>query len=128
MILRVDADSAVPVYEQLRTQLLTMIATGVLAPGTQLPTIRQLAADLGLAKGTVSKAYEWLLRDRAIESRGRLGTIVSGPAPTGSRGADVVGRLNEAAEHLAVVTLQAGKTDAEAHRILDDVFARYRAG
>jgi DNA-binding transcriptional regulator YhcF (GntR family) len=55
MILRVDPSSAVPAYEQIRAQMRLMIASGTLAEGTQLPTIRQLASDLGLAKGTVSR-------------------------------------------------------------------------
>ena len=49
MILSVDLDSPVPPYEQIRAQLTMMAASGVLPPGSRLPTIRQLAADLALA-------------------------------------------------------------------------------
>ena len=77
MILRVDASSPVPVYEQLRAQISTMVASGTLAAGTQLPTIRQLATDLGLAKGTVNKAYDELLRAGVVTSDGRRGTRVA---------------------------------------------------
>jgi len=48
MILRVDPSSALPPYDQIRGQLATMIATGVLPAGQRLPTIRQLATDLAL--------------------------------------------------------------------------------
>ena len=76
MILRVDTASAVPPYEQIRTQIATMIATGVLPVGQRLPTIRQLAADLGLAGGTVARAYRELEQAGLIRSRGRHGTFV----------------------------------------------------
>jgi DNA-binding transcriptional regulator YhcF (GntR family) len=90
-----------------------MISAGTLTPGTQLPTIRQLASDLGLAKGTVSKAYEALFHDGAIESRGRHGTIVaSRPRTLGS--AEITARLAEAAEQLALTARQLGATSAEA--------------
>ena len=57
MILSVDPDRALPVYEQVREQIKRMVAAGTLQAGTRLPTIRQLAADLGLAKGTIERAY-----------------------------------------------------------------------
>ena len=115
MMLRVDSADPTPVYEQVRGQLLMMISAGTLTPGTQLPTIRQLASDLGLAKGTVSKAYEALFHDGAIESRGRHGTIVATrPRTLGS--AARTARLTEAAEHLALTARQLGATPEEATR------------
>ena len=60
MILRVEPDSPVPAYEQLRAQLATMISTGVLPPGTRLPSIRQLVTDLGLAANAIGRAYHEL--------------------------------------------------------------------
>ena len=57
LIVEVDAQSPVPPYEQLRAQIATLAASGVLRGGDRLPTIRQLAGDLGLAAGTVARAY-----------------------------------------------------------------------
>lgn len=76
MILRVDQDSAVPPYEQIRGQVATMVQTGVLVDGSRLPAIRQLAKDLGLATGTVARAYRELEADGVVETRGRHGTAV----------------------------------------------------
>ncbi len=76
MLLLVDPSLPLPVYEQLREQISRMVASGVLEPGHRLPTIRQLAADLGLAKGTVAKAYEILESDAVIATRGRKGSFV----------------------------------------------------
>ena len=79
MILHVDPNAAMPVYEQIRSQIERMVASGALTTGVQLPTIRQLAADLGLAKGTVERAFQLLESEDIIETRGRAGTFVSAP-------------------------------------------------
>lgn len=81
MILEVDPQNPTPVYEQIRGQVRRMIAAGTLTTGDRLPTIRQLAADLGLAKGTVAKAYETLLHDGVVEAAGRNGTVVTSSQP-----------------------------------------------
>jgi GntR family transcriptional regulator len=53
--LTVDLDSPVPVYEQIRSQITEMVELGTLSAGAPLPTVRQLAADLGIAPGTVAR-------------------------------------------------------------------------
>lgn len=80
MILSVDPDSPVPPYEQIRSQIASMIATGVLSDGVRLPPIRQLADDLGLAGGTVARAYRELEDQELINTRGRHGSFVNGGA------------------------------------------------
>ena len=82
----IELRSAVPPYEQIRSQLSSLIAVGSLPPGTRLPTVRSLAADLGIAAGTVARAYKELEAAGLIESRRRNGTIVLGPA-SATRGA-----------------------------------------
>jgi DNA-binding transcriptional regulator YhcF (GntR family) len=62
-----------------------MVASGALAHGTRLPTIRQLAGDLGLAVNTVGRAYRELEGEGLIETRGRHGTVVTGAPATGQR-------------------------------------------
>jgi DNA-binding transcriptional regulator YhcF (GntR family) len=73
-----DPSSSDPPYEQLRAQVATRAATGDLPAGTRLPTVRALAADLGLAVNTVAKAYRALETDGVITTAGRRGTFVSG--------------------------------------------------
>ena len=77
MILTVDPGSAVPPYEQIRAQIEAMVATGTLASGDRLPSIRQLAHDLGLAGGTVARAYSELELAGLVVSRRRTGTVVA---------------------------------------------------
>jgi DNA-binding transcriptional regulator YhcF (GntR family) len=76
--LRTDSTSALPPFEQVRRQLAQAISSGRLKPQDQLPTVRKLAADLGIAANTVARAYRELELVGIIETRGRNGTIVAG--------------------------------------------------
>jgi DNA-binding transcriptional regulator YhcF (GntR family) len=66
-----------PPYEQVRQQIADLIEAGVLPPGTRLPPVRQLAGDLGLAAGTVARAYSTLESAGLVETRRGGGTIVA---------------------------------------------------
>lgn len=74
--LAIDADSSVAPFEQVRTQIAAGVATGQLNAGTKLPTVRQLASDLGLATNTVARAYRELEADGVISTHGRGGTFI----------------------------------------------------
>jgi DNA-binding transcriptional regulator YhcF (GntR family) len=106
MIVRVDPASAVPWYEQLRTQIAEMIASGVVAEGTRLPTIRQLARDLDMADGTVARAYRELERDGWIETRRRHGSFAL--RPRSAKPAAVERAVAEAASTFALRVAQVG--------------------
>jgi DNA-binding transcriptional regulator YhcF (GntR family) len=77
IMVAVDPGSNVPPFEQLRVQILHQVTSGELAPETRLPTVRQLAGDLGVAANTVARTYRELERAGIIETRGRHGTFVS---------------------------------------------------
>jgi len=84
----VDTSSPIPPYEQLRAGIAGLIAVGALAPGAPLPSVRQLATDLGLAPGTVQRAYSELQAAGRIRSRSRRGAVVAEdrpPAEVGER-------------------------------------------
>jgi GntR family transcriptional regulator len=121
LILAVDLGSPVPPYEQMRAQITTMAASGVLAPGDRLPPVRQLAADLGLAAGTVARAYRELETAGVIEAHGRHGThIASPPALTPQERTD---QLRQAAISYAHLAGQLGAGREEALRVLRQVMA-----
>lgn len=76
----VDSDSPVPVFEQLRRQVAALVLSGELTSGDRLPPIRQLAADLGIAAGTVARAYAELESAGVVSTgRGRGTRIAPGP-------------------------------------------------
>jgi DNA-binding transcriptional regulator YhcF (GntR family) len=65
----------------VRSQLADAISAGSLAPGARLPTVRALAADLGLAVNTVARAYKELEQGGFVVTRGRRGTFVATREP-----------------------------------------------
>ena len=76
-MISIDSTSATPASEQLRLQFSGLIRSGALEAGSRLPTIRQLAADLGLAPGTVARVYSGLEEEGYVETRRALGTRVA---------------------------------------------------
>ncbi len=71
--LEIDLTSDVPIYRQIRNQIVRGAATGALAPGEQMPTVRQLAADLGVNPMTVNKAYTQLKAEGLLIMNRRRG-------------------------------------------------------
>lgn len=66
-----------PPFEQLRAAVSERVQDGRLRPGDKMPTVRALAADLGLAPNTVAKAYRELEADGLLSTRGRAGTFIA---------------------------------------------------
>lgn len=85
--LQVDLTSPVPVYEQIRSQVSALVAVGGLRPGDRLPASRDLARDLGIAVGTVQRAYRELEAGGVVTSRRRVGTVIAEPAAGADPGA-----------------------------------------
>jgi GntR family transcriptional regulator len=76
MKIDVDLTDHVPIYIQLMNQVKHMIATGELQPGDQLPTVRQLAADLRINFNTVARAYRLLDEESIISTQHGRGTFI----------------------------------------------------
>lgn len=119
MIVRLDPASPTSPSEQLVAQIAASIEAGELSAGDRLPTIRALAADLGLAPGTVAKAYSELERAGWLHGQGRRGTVVAQRAPSPHEQ-----RVDVAAASLADAVLASRLGIAEAHRALDLALAR----
>jgi len=81
MNIRIDQSSGAPIYLQLTQAILARIEAGDLKPGDKLPTVRQLAAETGLAPGTIRHAYDALTRDGAIDMQQGKGTFVRAAEP-----------------------------------------------
>ena len=77
-IFTVDPRSGVPIYLQIVEQVKRSVALGVLAPGEQLPTVKQLAADLIVNANTIARAYRELERDQVIETMPGRGSFIAG--------------------------------------------------
>ena len=98
-----------------------MIRSGVLAEGTRLPPIRQLAKDLGLASGTVARAYREIELEGLLIPKGRHGTFV-GPIPRRQRRSEVDRLLASAATAFATQARQLGVDASEALETAREAF------
>ena len=76
MLLQLDFSSDLPIYLQIRNQIVLGIASGALVPGERLPTIRTLADEAGVNMMTVSKAYQLLKQEGYIRTDRRSGAVV----------------------------------------------------
>ena len=82
MVIKIDTLSTVPIYMQLRNQIILGIASKKLENGEALPSARRLSADLGINLHTVNKAYAQLIDEGYIAVDRRKGTFVSQPVKT----------------------------------------------
>lgn len=76
MVIAINEYSDVPIYMQIRNQIVLGISDGRLAPGEQLPTVRGLAEEIGINSMTVNKAYQMLKQEGYIYTDRRNGAKV----------------------------------------------------
>lgn len=77
ILLNIDARSSKPIYEQIVEQVKENIMKGILQPGDRLPSVREMSTLLTINPNTVSKAYQELEREKAIETIRGKGTFVT---------------------------------------------------
>lgn len=116
MIITISRDSGESPSEQVYGQLRGLITTGHLLAGDRLPSVRQLASDLGIAPGTVAKAYRILEEDDLVASRIGSGTRVSDNARP------VTGAVADAAIALSAAAKAEGLTLTDAQRVLGAIW------
>lgn len=76
MFIKIEFDSDIPIYEQLRRQIIIGIARGDLKSGEDLPSVRQLSGDLGINMHTVNKTYNILKEEGYLTIDRRKGTVI----------------------------------------------------
>lgn len=119
MDITILASSPEPVYEQIVRQVQDAVASGGLAPGAPLPTVRQLAGDLQLNRNTVARAYKQLEDRGVILTAGRKGTFVREQA---SREVERIktSRAERSVQHLVTALLRDGLSRAEIAALFND--------
>ncbi|GAA1212961.1 GntR family transcriptional regulator [Rhodoglobus aureus] len=108
---------SVPAADQIRDQIRGLIAAGNLAAGERIPSVRQLAKDLGVAPGTVAKAY------KTLESEGHLRTHTGGGTRVSATASATPQAVAEASRILADTSIRAEIDLEETIRVLRAIWA-----
>jgi GntR family transcriptional regulator len=116
---QIDPHSGIPVYRQMMDQVKYYIASGTLRPGSQLPSIRELAETLAVNPTTVVKAYTELEHEKVIEMRHGKGAFVADGA-LGMTARDREKALRRLARQLAVESAQMGAPINQVLRVVGE--------
>lgn len=123
MFIRVESSSGVPITRQIIDQIRSHCASGTLACGDRLPSVRQLARELTVNQNTVLRVYERLTAEGLLERRHGDGTYVAQSLPRG-RAREQRELLGQEIDRLAHHALDLGIEPAELHEMLDQSMTR----
>lgn len=115
MLITLNPDADVPVFQQIHDEIVLAIARGQLLAGEKLDPVRQVAADIGINPATVKKAYDLLVADGLVETAGRSGSIVRPGAHSAAQEQQVRQRLRR----VAALARAQGFSAEELHGYLD---------
>lgn len=121
MLIEIDFNSEEAIYIQLRNQIIMGIATSKIHEGDSLPSVRQLADEVGINMHTVNKAYAVLKREGFIQLDRRNGAVIAIDI-------DKLKALQDLKQRLTTLLAQGsckGITRAEVHEIVDEIFEEY---
>lgn len=124
MILKLDFDSEVPIYLQIKNQIIIGIASKELQNGDELPSVRGLAEDIGVNMHTVNKSYALLKDEGYIKIDRRKGAIISLDFSYSNE--LFKNRLNEDLEIYIAECINRGILLNELKNKIEDVFNKYR--
>ncbi|MCJ7566733.1 MAG: GntR family transcriptional regulator [Anaerolineales bacterium] len=126
MFTELDFRSHIPIYTQMVDRIKHLIASGVLEPGDQLPTVRQMAAELRVNFNTIARAYRILDEEGVISTQQGRGTYVLEPLPperaSRLRSAALEGMTKSFLEHAH----QVGFKPEEVSMLLDELIDTWR--
>lgn len=124
MLLKINFESDVPIYAQLKNQIIRGIAKGELDEGESLPSVRQMAEDIGINMHTVNKAYNLLKGDGFITIDRRKGAIVNKiPIPSSGEYDDI---LKEELESIISEAYCRGVSEEEFVKACKGIYSVYK--
>ena len=121
MIIEIDFNSDEAIYLQLRNQIILGIATSRIREGDELPSVRQLAGDIGINMHTVNKAYAVLRQEGFVKVDRRKGAIISIDA-------DRMETIRELRKELQVILAKVSCKNIsreEVHALIDEIYEDY---
>ena len=123
MLITLDTTSSIPIYVQLRNQIVTGIGRGELKAGEHLPTVRQLAGEAGVNTMTVNKTYQLLKAEGFIEIDRRQGATV---CPSRQEAEVYREKLEKELELLSAEACLKGMGREEFLELCGDIFGQMR--
>lgn len=121
MLIKIDFESDEAIYMQLRNQIILGIATSLLREGDSLPSVRQLAGEIGINMHTVNKAYAVLREEGILNIDQRKGAVVA-------LDADKIRARQELERELRVLLAKSickRITCEEVHELVDEIYCEY---
>jgi GntR family transcriptional regulator len=112
MLLRIRAESDSPIYQQIIDQVKAQVAEGDVKKGDKLPSVRELAQDLGVNVNTVYKAYRELESEGVVRMRVGFGVTVIADRQNRLKDSDREKMIKEMVDHLRVEAYHLGFDDA----------------
>jgi GntR family transcriptional regulator len=123
MFVRIESLSGVPITRQIADQIRTKCASGALAPGDRLPSVRALAEELAVNQNTILRVYERLTMEGLLERRHGDGTYVAPRQPAGQLKAQHE-LLRDEVERLARRAAELGVEAPQVRKLLEEAMAR----
>ena len=123
MLIEIDFQSDEAIYMQLRNQIIMGIATAMLQEGDTLPSVRQMADDIGINMHTVNKAYTVLRQEGFVTIDRRKGAVIT-------LNTDKARTLAEIKDQLGVILAKGwcnNVTREEVHQLVDEIYNKYSA-
>ena len=121
MVIKIDFQSEEALYMQLRNQIILGIATSMIQEGDSLPSVRQLADDIGINMHTVNKAYAMLRQEGYLQLDRRHGAIVAVDV-------DEIKARMELAQTMDLILAQAickNVSREDVHKLVDEIYNQY---
>lgn len=122
MLIEIDFNSDEAIYIQLRNQIILGIATAELQDGESLPSVRQLAENIGINMHTVNKAYTVLKQEGFIQLDRRRGAVIAVDMDKVQAIADMRGKLRVILAKASCKNI----SREEVHELVDEIFDEYR--
>lgn len=123
MLLSIAFDSDTPIYTQIYEQLIIGMASGQLQVGESLPSVRALAAEIGVNLHTVNKAYAMLRDEGYIKMDRRTGAVVTKPPAE-----DLTDALTDRLRPIAAQAMAKGVSEQAFLEICQSIFKEFREG
>ncbi|WP_039657008.1 GntR family transcriptional regulator [Clostridium tyrobutyricum] len=123
MLIEINFESDIPIYEQLKRQLIEGIASGDLKNGDSLPSVRHMAEDIGINLHTVNKAYNELRLEGYLNIDRRKGAVINSYIPKNSK--ELNERLEDELKYLIARAHLNGADERDFLRLCSDIFKKY---